>query len=114
MGLAVVNLQYKIILIMFPAPRPSTSTKIAPLMNLVAYPCLRAYLPVHHAVLQLGVVQQGVVTALGLPGNLSPVTGPVVGTAEARNHPTTWGEKKRGRERNGERRRTGNQTTRSE
>lgn len=110
----MVNLQLNNYYNYVPAPRPSTSTKIAPLMNLVAYPCLRAYLPVHHAVLQLGVVQQGVVTALGLPGNLSPVTGPVVGTAEARNHPTTWGEKKRGRERNGERRRTGNQTTRSE
>lgn len=61
-------------------------------MRVVSY-CfwfLVPHLPVHHAGLQLRLVQQGVITAVGLPGNFSPITGPVIWTAQARDDPMTW------------------------
>jgi len=48
------------------------------------------HLSVHHAGLQLRLVQQGVITSVGLPGNLSPITSPVIWAAQARDDPTTW------------------------
>lgn len=48
-----------------------------------------AHLPAHKAMLQQGALHQRVVAAIRLPGSCPPITRPVVGAAEAGNHPLT-------------------------
>lgn len=43
-----------------------------------------------HAALELGLGQHRVLAAVGLPCYFSPVAGPVVRAAEARDNPLPW------------------------